>query len=207
LATTFHNNKLLLNEKEQLRAHRAVNEMLAANPTWTPDQAASAVAEKFTQEAEVRKGKQAYYKALTNAIPEKLRMEGERVAQGWQHLDLQDIHNQFMEDVAKNHGDIAAANLEIQPLLVELRSVRDDIEYLNKFDPSTDKSGTMAQKLKEAQGYEQNLLNQIWQVKGKYTPSAPVERKPPSRGSPGSRGSKYVAPKVSSQRLQELMNQ
>lgn len=200
LAATLQNRLIYLDASEQARARREIEQVLAANPAMNEEQAAAQVAQKYENEEQLRKTRVDYTRALLNAIPERLRLEGERVAQGWQRLELDDIRTQVLNEVAKSNADISAFDRETKPLFSELQSVRRQIEYFNKFsDPAS------LNKLGEMQKFEQDLLNQIWQKKGQYVkPQEPVPQRG-SKPSGGGKGAKYVAPKVSQQDLNKVL--
>lgn len=212
LAQTFQNNKTLLGQREQLRAHRAVNELLAANPSWTPEQAAATVAEKFQQESDQRKARIDLTKAMTNALPERLKMEAERVAQGWANVDTSQLRTQIYSDLASNSANLQSFDRESKWAFDELKDVNDDLQDIEKnpdwTNPSSkDFSAAYAQKASELKEHKQNLLKEIYRLKGQYVkPSdqAVPSRTPPARGS--SRSGKYVAPKVSQQDLNRVLN-
>lgn len=191
LAQTFHDNNQMLTNREQLRAHRAVNEVLAANPTWTPDQAAASVAEKFQQESAQRSARIDLTKAMTNALPERLKMEAERVAQGWANVDTNQLRTQIYSDLASNSANLQSFDRESKWAFDELKDVNDDLQDIEKnpdwTNPSSkDFSAAYAQKANELKANKQNLLKEIYRLKGQYVKQpdqAVPSRTPPARGS------------------------
>lgn len=211
LAQTFQNNKMLLGEKEQLRAHREINELLAANPTWTPDQAAASVAQKFVQESDQRKARIDLTRAMVNALPERLKMEAERVAQGWANVDANQLRTQIYADLTSNSANLQSFDRESKWAFESLNDLQGDLKELETRPDLTDPQSksyqpSYGQKLQELRAQKQDLLKEIYRLKGQYVKPAGESvpnRTPPARG--GSRGGRYVAPKVSADRLRELM--
>lgn len=213
LAQTFQNNQMLLGEREQLRAHRAINELLAANPTWTPDQAAASVAEKFQQEAQQRTARIDLTKAMTNALPERLKMEAERVAQGWANVDANQLRTQIYGDLASNSANLQSFDRESKWAFDSLNDIDGDLKELETRPDLTDPSSKSfrpeyGQRLNELRAQRQDLLKEIYRLKGQYVKPAGESvpsRTPPARGGAPQRGGRYVAPKVSQQDLNKVL--
>jgi hypothetical protein len=189
-------NKMdLLHEGEKLRASRDVNKLIAAG--YTPEDAADLAQQQIETEQGLKTARTNFLAAQARAIPE-------RTKQAWGRLGETALRNEIYRTATGNAAAKEAHRQAVDPMLEELKSVERSIEYLSKLTLSTD-AATVANaksQLAQEQAHKEGILNEIWKVNAQTTPEKPTSTVP-QRG--GSRGSKYVAPKVSVQRLQELL--
>lgn len=203
LAQRLHNQGIMLDAREQARARREVEARIASG--MSPETAEADVRQKFTDERGGRQAKIDLYRAQTLALPERTKQGWERVEQGWKALDLNDIRTQVYADLGGNKQNMDRFERENKDAFEELKSTRQSMQDLMKRPDllNSPDHPEFKQELQQLQAYESSILNRIWTSKGTLVPSTPATS--PTVPQRGSKGSKYVAPKVSADKLQSLM--
>ncbi len=187
--------KELLSDQEKLRAQRDVNEMVAAG--YPPELAAEKVRQRIENEQDLKAARAEYLRAQVKAIPD-------RIEQAWQRLDIAALRADVYKAAAENRISAERFNQATEPLFIELRSVRRQIEYFSKFPAGT----PQAEELKRLQDYEKGILNELWKAKGENTPDKPVITVPERNFRPSDtrpNGGRYVPPKVKQSDLDKVL--
>lgn len=188
----------LLDQGEQLRAHRDVAKLIDAG--YTPELAATTIQQQIQTDLSVKRARHDLLVEQTKAIPTRL-------AQGWQKLENDAIRTEVYRTMAGNTTAKTAFDETTKPLFAELSMVRRQIEYFSKFDTAATtffgnpKYPVQAEGLKQAKESEAAILKLIEQAGTANAPQQPSASTVPSRPGRGAR----IAPKVSPGNLNKVM--
>lgn len=195
LPMLLENRLKIVDATHQAKVREDVDKLIAKG--LTPEEATNTALEQVQQESALRAARVNLLQANVAAIPE-------RIAQGWANVDANQLRTEIAGDVANRGADMAAFDRDTSWAFKDLDHVNRELSALQR-QPDDKRAGDWADQVRGLQSQKDTLLNQIYINKGKYVPS---EAAPPRRGlssPPSGRGTRYVAPRVSRDKLQQLM--